>query len=181
MLLVSGIIGITYIRDHIGDHEVADTWRYLGRFRRPPLRHKSLAGHNLALIPPHLGLIRLSRLPTQRVFIPARTFSETRKRSELTISFRKKLLRLLSPTLMLHATSADGIRWRARGWHLCYCRHVPPALLLAKLERATSIKVIGTSIVHELTAMPKRHILTRVAVGAGSKLAWRAAHGRRDG
>ena len=51
----------------------------------------------------------------------------------------------------MYATWADGFRWRARGWHLCYCGHVPPALLVAKLERATSIKAIGTSIVHELS------------------------------
>ena len=44
---------------------------------------------------------------------------------------------------------SDAFFWRARAWHLTYRGHVPCELLLAKLELTTSIKAIGTSIVHE--------------------------------
>ena len=43
----------------------------------------------------------------------------------------------------------DGFRWRACYWHLTYCGHLPLQTLLALLERATSIKTVGTSVVHE--------------------------------
>lgn len=47
------------------------------------------------------------------------------------------------------ASPEDGFRWRARAWHLTYRGHVPRELLLAKLQRVTSIRALGTSIVHE--------------------------------
>jgi hypothetical protein len=42
-----------------------------------------------------------------------------------------------------------GFRWRARFWHLTYRGHVPPELLLLQLSSLTSIRALGTSIVHE--------------------------------
>ena len=45
--------------------------------------------------------------------------------------------------------SEDGFRWRARAWHLTYAGHVPPEILLLLLGAATSVPVLGTSIVHE--------------------------------
>ena len=45
--------------------------------------------------------------------------------------------------------SEDGFRWRARAWHLTYAGHVPPEALLLLLAAATSVPVLGTSIVHE--------------------------------
>ena len=43
----------------------------------------------------------------------------------------------------------DCFRWRSRGWHLTYRGHVPPEELLALLSSVTSIRAVGTSIVHE--------------------------------
>ena len=43
----------------------------------------------------------------------------------------------------------DGFRWRSRGWHLTYRGHVPPEHLISLLFSVTSIRPIGTSIVHE--------------------------------
>ena len=40
-------------------------------------------------------------------------------------------------------------RWRARAWHLTYAGHAPHELLLTLLREASSIPVLGTSIVHE--------------------------------
>ncbi len=45
--------------------------------------------------------------------------------------------------------SSDGFRWRARAWHLTYVGHVPPEKLLAALTAASSVPVLGYSIVHE--------------------------------
>ena len=45
----------------------------------------------------------------------------------------------------------DSFRWCARAWHLTYAGHVPPQVLLLLLAAATSVKVLGTSIVHEVS------------------------------
>ena len=45
--------------------------------------------------------------------------------------------------------SEDTFRWRSRAWHLTYRGHVPPERLLSLLFSSTSIRAIGTSIVHE--------------------------------
>ena len=42
-----------------------------------------------------------------------------------------------------------SFRWRSRAWHLTYAGHIPRELLLALLESITSIRALGTSIVHE--------------------------------
>ena len=47
--------------------------------------------------------------------------------------------------------SEDGFRWRARAWHLTYAGHVPPETLLLLLAAATSVPVLCTSIVHEVS------------------------------
>jgi hypothetical protein len=54
---------------------------------------------------------------------------------------------ILAELRMLY--SEDGFRWRARAWHLTYAGHVPPEALLLLLAAATSVPVLGTSIVHE--------------------------------
>jgi hypothetical protein len=43
----------------------------------------------------------------------------------------------------------DAFRWRARAWHLTYAGHIPADVLLALLHKSTSIRALGTSIVHE--------------------------------
>lgn len=45
--------------------------------------------------------------------------------------------------------AARRFRWRGRFYHLTYKGHLPQSLLLARLESISSIKVLGTSIVHE--------------------------------
>ena len=43
----------------------------------------------------------------------------------------------------------DAFRWRARAWHLTYAGHIPADVLLALLHKSTSIRALGTSVVHE--------------------------------
>jgi hypothetical protein len=47
------------------------------------------------------------------------------------------------------AQADDSFRWRARAWHLTYRGHVPHERLLARLNDATIINTLGTSVVHE--------------------------------
>ena len=47
------------------------------------------------------------------------------------------------------ASLDDGFRWRARAWHLTYAGHIPADVLLALLRKSTSIRALGTSVVHE--------------------------------
>ena len=55
----------------------------------------------------------------------------------------------MHPSVDSRLARDDGFRWRARAWHLTYCGHVPHERLLALLDGATSIKTLGTSVVHE--------------------------------
>ena len=58
-----------------------------------------------------------------------------------------------APRPMLHAIPPQqanrGFRWRGKMYHLTYKGHIPRAVLLARLASISSIKVLGTSCVHE--------------------------------
>ena len=54
-------------------------------------------------------------------------------------------------------------RWRGRLYHLTYAGHIPRAVLLQRLESISSIKVLGTSIVHETSDADSPYDHTHIA------------------
>ena len=67
--------------------------------------------------------------------------------SQILLNLHRALSRI--GCVMLNARVDDGFRWRARMWHLTYASFIPAELLLARLDRVTGIRALGTSVVHE--------------------------------